>query len=357
MLTTSQGWLELMRSWLVGLVIGLVLAGCLSPSGSSNDPPPEGPPTSQGLAQQLAANLPQQLVTSPWNATGAVTWWENFVTAYPKRDVFLPNNALAAQHIADGLAKEGLQTRVLRYLVGPVPGSNQPVGIHVVEAIKQGTTLSDRALAIGAHYDTQAGTLQGAFDNGAGTAMVFELCKHLAKVPMNRTLLCLFFDAEEIGARGSAAYNATPPPDSPKIDFYFGYDMVGINWPGYPAWKIHNWIQAAYSPDFFPFVEATVRDVLGWPFDGAEVFPFNDRNSDEATFIRAGIPTVRFAGGRTAGAYDQYHLPNDSVAHVYDMVGGRANFELGFGALVQESYILALMLDQTNLDAIRSAAS
>lgn len=338
---------------LVAAALALAAAGCLQ-SG------PASPPAAQGtLAERLAASVPPM----QWDGASGVDWWESFVQTYTKRDVYLPNNDAATEHIASSLRDLGLQVQVLEFpgrvpLAGPeLPIEQASFKIQVVVGMKPGTTQPDHAIAVGGHYDTQSATVQGAYDNGAGTAMVYNVCRELAKVPMEKTLLCLFFDGEESGVQGSGDYVASRPAGSPAIDFYLGYDMTGMNWPGYPAWKLYNWVGDEYAPELFPLVNATLHQVLGWPLDGAEAFPKNDRNSDEYVFAQSHIPTVRFAGGRRAADYDQYHLPDDTVDHVYQVVGGRANFEAGFGAIVQESYTLALMLDQTSLDGLRADGS
>lgn len=334
----------------MGLLATIAAAGCLDGS----DSPVEVRGT---LAQRLAADVP----ALTWDGDAALSWWESFAEDYPKRDSYLPNNDPATLHLRDTLQALGLEVTVIHYpaavpLVGtPLPGE-VPLSIHTVVGYKAGLTNPDHAIAIGAHYDTQAATVQGAYDNAAGTAMVVDLCRHLAAVPMDKSLLCLFFDGEEHGVLGSSAYveGLGPDGEGPAIDAYLGYDMTGMNWPGYPEWKLYNWVGEEFSPELFPLVNETLGSILGWPASGAEAFPFNDRNSDEYVFAQAGIPTIRFAGGRRAGDYDQYHLPGDTVQHVYDVVGGRDNFMAGFGALVEESYLLALMLDGTSLEELRA---
>jgi Peptidase family M28 len=331
-------------------LVALTVAGCLE-----DEPADEARPASAPFIERLAADVPPL----EWDGEAAIAWWEDFVTTYPKRDTYLPNNDPATRHIADALEALGLEVQQMDYparapLAGnPLPGQ-VPLAIHTVVAFKAGLTQPDHAIALGAHYDTQTATLQGAFDNGSGTAMVFDLCKQLSQVPMDKSLLCLFFDGEEQGALGSQAYLEDPPEGSPAIDVYLGYDMVGMNWPGYQAWKAYTWVGDEFAAELFPLANETVHGVLGFPDGGAEVFDFNDRNSDEAIFAEAGIPTLRFAGGRRAGDYDQYHMPDDTVDHVYDVVGGRQNYIDGFGALVLESYTLALMLDGTSLAELQA---
>jgi hypothetical protein len=337
-----------------GLLV-LTAAGCIDGDDGTDA---AGSAQSGALVDRLAAEVPPL----DWDGAAAVAWWEDFVTSYPKRDTYLPNNDPATLHIVESLEALGLEVALSHHparapLAGtPLPGE-VPLTIHTVAAYKPGLTQPEKAIALGAHYDTQTGTVQGAYDNGSGTAMVFDLCKQLASVPMDKSLLCLFFDGEETGALGSQAYLEDPPEGYPEVEVYLGYDMVGMNWPGYGRWKAYTWVGDEYATELFPFVNATVHEVLGYPLEGAEVFDFNDRNSDEAIFAEAGIPTVRFAGGRRAGDYDQYHLPDDTADHVYEVVGGRENFQAGFGTLVQESYTLALMLDGTDLAELRAEYS
>ena len=328
-------------------LVTLAVAGCLD-DGPGAQAPSEAAPDAR-LIDRLAAGVPPL----DWDGEAAIAWFEEFVTTYPKRDALLPNNDPATLHIADSLEGLGVEVSVLHYspttAVGVSPPVAAPAGIHTVVGYKPGLTQPEKAIAIGGHYDTQTATLEGAYDNGSGTAMVFDLCKQLSQVPMDKSLLCLFFDGEEEGALGSQAYLEDPPEGSPEIEVYFGYDMVGMNWPGYPAWRAYTWVGEEFAPELHPFVNETVHGVLQFPAEGAEVFDFNDRNSDEAIFAGASIATLRFAGGRRAGDYDQYHMPQDTSAHVYEVVGGRENFQSGFGALVLESYTLALMLDDTSL--------
>lgn len=340
------------------VLAGSALAGCSADPaqrGASQDP--------SGADLALPARLAANLTALPaWVPDTGLQFWERFATTYVGRNAFSPVNELAAADLADTLAQAGFDARVEDYplctpLLGDpcAPAGAGPASVNVVVAVKRGTTDPDHAIALGAHYDNQA-TVEAAYDNGSGTAMVVETCRHLAQAELAKTLVCLLFDGEELGVLGSSAFVADPPADVPPIDFYLGYDMVGLNWPGYATWKLYNWVDADHADDLHPFVNATVTQVLGWPASGAEVFPFNDRNSDEAVFIAAGIPSIRFAGGRSAGDYPQYHMPDDTVAFVEQMAGGRDAYGAGFGAILEESTLLVRLLDRTSLAEIQDWA-
>jgi len=318
------------------------LAGCAGTT---------GPPTTLPTAPATPAAAPQ----FAWNATAGVQFWSDFVQATPKRDVGLPNNAVARGILADGLSAAGYKVETRDYTV---PAADAVAGavkvLHVVVGVRPGTGNATHAIAFGGHFDTQQGTLYGAYDNGSGAAAVVQTCTAIAKVPTNRTVLCLLFDGEEEGTWGSEEFlRDVQSTKQWTLDLYVGFDMVGLNWPGMDpgpsgTWKLYGWVDKESAPALQPFVNDTVHEVLGYPVAGAEVFPFNDRNSDEATFIAGQVPTLRLAGGRTAGAWPQYHMPGDTVDAVYQFAGGRANYERGFGAIVTVAATVGVLFDEAN---------
>ncbi|MEA3204302.1 MAG: hypothetical protein QOI63_1982 [Thermoplasmata archaeon] len=340
----------------VALLLAALLAGCAAT-------PPAAPPLP--LLERTAAKVPPLV----FDAKAGVDWWSDFAQTYAGRNSFLPVNAAARDHIAAGLAQAGFHVRLLQYPASvrgqQLPAKEGPLFVNVVEATKPGR--DNRTLALGAHYDNASpvvslapGTVQAAYDNGAGTATLYDLCTALAKVPTQHTLVCLFFDGEELGTVGSRAYVADA--SHPVPDYYLGFDMTGLNWPGIDTsapgkqlWKLYAWTGPEFADALFPYVNGTLHQVLGYPSSGAEAFPFNDRNSDEASFAQAHIPTVRFAGGRSAGLYPQYHMPGDTVDFVTQFAGGRDRFELGLATAVKTAWQVTLGLDQVSLDDLKAA--
>lgn len=68
-----------------------------------------------------------------------------------------------------------------------------------------GRRTKDEIIAITAHYDSVPQG-KGAYDNMAGAAIVFSLCRYFSQNPPDRTMEFVFFGSEEIGCKGSQAY-------------------------------------------------------------------------------------------------------------------------------------------------------
>lgn len=97
--------------------------------------------------------------------------------------------------------------------------------------------LKNEFVIIGAHYD-HIGKISavngddianGANDNAAGTTSVSEVAKYFAKAKSNkRSLLFVFFSAEEKGLLGSKHLAAKLKQQNLNLYFMFNYEMVGV---------------------------------------------------------------------------------------------------------------------------------
>lgn len=329
------------------------LAGCLTDGTVQNQP--GSPPVVDPKAQVLAAlgSIP----VPTFSASSAVTEWENFLNDYPKRDWLLPHNTGASDYLQGELTKAGYKTELLTFKASFLNSNVPPMDVRVIRGVHEGANTSSR-FALVAHYDTITTTLQGAYDDGAGTIAELQICKLLAQVQTQHTIECLFFDAEEKGLLASRAYVKHYQEDQSrtwKYDLVFGYDMTGINWPGYQPWNLYAMIGTQHdaltdlTDPFNGFLEVALHNFMNQSLPGADqgikILDVHDRNSDEQTFKKVGIPVVRFAGGRNAADYPQYHQPLDTIPYVYQFVGGRANFEKGFEAVILSSYYTILGFD------------
>lgn len=97
--------------------------------------------------------------------------------------------------------------------------------------------LKNEFVIIGAHYD-HIGKISavngddianGANDNAAGTTSVSEVAKYFAHSKSNkRSLLFVFFSAEEKGLLGSKHLAAKLKQQNMNLYFMFNYEMVGV---------------------------------------------------------------------------------------------------------------------------------
>ena len=328
----------------------LLLAGALAGCTAQHAAPAETPAA-------FLARVTKDLPPIQWDVQAQVDWWQDIATGYPKHDANTPENRLLRQHLVDAMQALGFQVEVRhyvdRYQGADAPASTEPTDLYAVVATKAGATMPDHRLGLVSHYDSQTNTVNGAYDDMSGVAAEYSICKALSKVAMDRTLACIFFDGEERGLVASEHYVAetVKDPATPyRYDLVMGYDMTGLNWPGYAAWKMYVMTGPVDDvPALKPFADGLMHGTLGYPDSGVEVLDVHDRNSDERNFKEAGVPILRFAGGRNAADYDQYHKPLDTVDHVYQVAGGRASFEKGFATVVAASYTTALAFDRTSV--------
>lgn len=102
------------------------------------------------------------------------------------------------------------------------------------------SNLKNEFVIIGAHYD-HIGQLKGddvvngdaiangANDNAAGTTAVSEVVKYFAATKSNkRSLLFVFFSAEEKGLLGSKHLAAKLKKQNMDLYFMFNYEMIGV---------------------------------------------------------------------------------------------------------------------------------
>lgn len=165
-------------------------------------------------------------------------------------------------------------------------------------------TLGNEAIVIGAHRDhfgKQAGLLfPGADDNASGTAVMLEVARALAKLPIKpkRTLLFLSFSGEEQGLLGSRLYIQKPviPLGQTKVMINIDHAGIGngrltVGVTGLDAKVVQEAGQSAGIADKV--------DVFGF-FPGGDHVPFKE----------AGIPTVTVVSG---GIHLHFHQPTDTI--------------------------------------------
>jgi hypothetical protein len=261
------------------LSVAALFAGCAQQSDSPNDMPGPGAMASEVAPVKVdARHLLDELKT--------------FSSAHPYRSSGSPTMAAARDDLEQRLKSAGLDD-VVRQDFGD--------GGQNILGFKWGSDR-DHWIVVGAHYDVTEGAVYGTYDDGSGTAFVFELAAAYAKVNTTRTIVFAEFDQEEKGLVGSAAFVEALDDGklaySGTVDGMIDIDMFGITWP-HPA----NIIVWENSPGLTARIQNLTADV-GVPADHLEFRRSRGGSSDGATFIQAGIATAYFWSD-----WDQFFLP------------------------------------------------
>jgi hypothetical protein len=222
--------------------------------------------------------------------------------------------------------------------------------LQAVVATKKGTDKAAEKIVFGGHFDTMVGTVEGAYDNGTGTRLLMDLARSYAKVKTHRTLVFAWYNGEEEGALASTEMAADYKARGEKVQAYLGFDMVGIGWPVGGTLTDKNCLcmwRGARDEAFDALLADVNYRFLKFP-KGKQLVSIegrNVRNSDEASWADSGYPTLRWAGLRKAGDYPQYHLPQDDLATMVSVAGGREFLEKGLRNTLLSAYYTAAALD------------
>lgn len=304
-------------------LVALPLAG-----GAVAAPPPKGPKTLR--------DYPMPAVTGK-QIVDAV---DAFSAGYPLRITGTPVQLDATAALAEEVAALGYAVETKTY----------NGVLQAVVATKRGTTKADEHIVFGGHFDTMAGTIEGAYDNGTGTRLLVDLARSYAKVRTHRTIQFAWYNGEEEGALASDQMAQEYKRAGTKVKAFLGFDMVGIGWPVGGALTDKNCLcmwRGAADEDFDRLLADVNYGFLKLP-KGKQLVSIegrNVRNSDEASWADQGYPTLRWAGLRKAGDYPEYHKPRDTVATMELVAGGREFLEKGMRNTLLSAYYTAAALD------------
>lgn len=189
-------------------------------------------------------------------------------------------------------------------VIGVIPGSDP--------------SLRHEHIIVGAHLDhigiTSGGVYHGADDNGSGCSAVLSIAKALmanATRP-KRSVMFIFFAAEEIGLVGSNYYCQRPVLPLRDVTCMLNVDMVGRNESSAKESEDENedsihLIGARQGGNTLHdvIVDANRHIGLRFEFDEESIF---DR-SDQYNFYRKGVGSAFLFGG----FHPDYHRQTDSI--------------------------------------------
>ncbi len=182
------------------------------------------------------------------------------------------------------------------------------------------------AVIVGAHYDSASSDpdrAPGATDDGAGVATVLELARVMSASGFDRTVRFAFWNAEETGLDGSAAYVRQAADESMAIPLYLNYDGAFYDPEGRFVLDVLANEEAA------PFAAALARynDLYGTGFELTG--NVHDCGSDHESFWEEGYPAVSTHAEEHA---PEAHSPEDTV-ELIPLEYARKNAQLGLALL------------------------
>jgi hypothetical protein len=241
------------------------------------------------------------------------------------------NTISGLQQLADAGEITILKLNQHATLITEVESSN----LHAqnIAGVLQGRgELADEWVVIGSHYDhvghgytgtSSPGELhRGADDNASGTsanlilARLFSEYYAAAEDDSLRSILIIFFDAEEAGLLGSAHFVKEPTMDLESINAMINLDMVGN--------LSDNNISLSGTGTAVEF-ETFVPEVIERSSITASLTPGGTGPSDHTNFYKEDIPVLFFFTGMTS----EYHTPKDE-AFTTNPSGGAVVTELTY---------------------------
>jgi hypothetical protein len=269
-------------------------------------------------------------------------YMRTITTRYAKRSTGFPHMDQVASYLKGELEGFGLETEIVKFTQENRDVLNV-IGYH------WGQDRQDEWIVLGGHYDIKEKTLEGAYDNTAGTVAVLEIAKAISKMPTDRTVVFCLWSGEEQGLWGSENF-ANNIPENVTVKTYLNYDMVGLNWPQVYQLNVlcgPDDIEGQLeNPELLNISNRVIFDILKYPSTGFDIKETGEGSSDQASFWPHGVPTIYYAG---VIVYPGYHNKADDLATMEIMAGGRQRLIEGFETVVWVSYYTVLLLDNDEI--------
>lgn len=195
---------------------------------------------------------------------------------------------------------------------------------HNIVAVLRGKDrqLRNEYIVVGAHYDhlglggEESGSRRpdtvavhpGADDNASGDAVVLQLARHFKKEHPSRSIVFVFFGAEEQGIVGSKRFVEWMKQEDPRrinlpCDIKGIVAMVNLDMVGRMRDSALSISGTGTSSEFKAMAEAVAEQT------GLHITctPDGYGPSDQASFVAADIPVFNL----TTGGHMEYHTPDD----------------------------------------------
>ncbi len=266
----------------------------------------------------------------------------------------VPNTIYISPDMAKLIIGERMETFVQNRVRQTQTGISRPVHLPVDMNIRQHLTrnvlysknimgiipgtepgLNEEHVVISAHYDHLGkkgnSIFYGADDNASGTAAVLEIMETLAEakeqgVGPRRSVMCIFFTAEEKGLLGSQYYAENPVIPLDRTTVNVNIDMIGRIDQKHRDNEQYIYVIGSdrLSTELHKINESTNDTYSHLDLD----YTYNAKNdpnrfyyrSDHYNFAKHGIPSIFFF----SGVHEDYHQPTDTPDKIlydkYEMV-------------------------------------
>ncbi|MCB9082314.1 MAG: M28 family peptidase [Lewinellaceae bacterium] len=212
-----------------------------------------------------------------------------------------PAHQQVGDYLLETFASLGLDTAVQKTTVVDQWNNNYRLSrVRNILARRPGSDPSLPAILLLSHYDSQVNT-PGAADDGAGVAAILETLRALQGESLDRTLLVLISDQEEMGLLGAEGF-IREHPWIDSIALLLNLEARGNQGPSLSfefssnnGWLIEQWAQAAP----FPMGNSLAFEIYKRMPNGTDFTPFRE----------AGIPGINAA---LLNGYRNYHAATDT---------------------------------------------
>jgi len=221
-------------------------------------------------------------------------------------------------HATEGVIETGKELTIT------IPMREETAGAPNVIAWVEGSDpeLKDEYVVIGAHLDhlgiRNGKVYPGADDNGSGSTAVLSIARAMVMNPVKpkRSVLFMWFTAEEVGLLGSKYYTDNPIHPLDKMTCMLNIDMVGRNedtgagdTDADNEGHIHL-VGSQRGDEALHDLILAANEHVGFEFELDMESVWN--RSDQINFYNQGVPVAFMFGGM----HPDYHKATDQTAEI-----------------------------------------
>ncbi|MGB0651904.1 MAG: M28 family metallopeptidase [Thermoplasmatota archaeon] len=323
------------------------LAGCLQdePGTSTAD----GPAIAQGLPAATA-----EVLVGLSDGSACLADLEEFLDTAPRRFDNLFEHDAARDWLDAYLTEAGFHVTRPTFDGTTHAPAGDPEGVNVIGTLNgtapggAGHGAQRPQLIVGAHYDTVPTSVEGAYDDGAGTVLAVCLAPVLAQFAWHHDIVVGLWDQEELGLIGSRVHAEELADRGVPVTLYVNYDMTGINWPAHPG-PLNIPLDASMGGEGENELQAAWRaahDLLEYPPEATSSSTgLTQGPSDHGSFLAAGYPAAWVSGAKI-GRNPGYHNA-DTFENMIVMAGGdRAGLEEAFDTVLEMTAVWLAGVDE-----------